>query len=186
MLSDSEKEKIVHCFKTLQAQVPYFKSRPTQRQMIAKVAQTFSAVSAEEAIKNPTERKQGEAIAVIEGPTGTGKSLAYLLPAVVMAKSKDKYLVVSSSTIALQEQLANKDIPLLSRQGNLEVTYAIAKGRSRYACNYRLYQHAGIPSQGQLEGIDELPVWERQPSLEEIQLLVKMADLFEARRLVGR
>lgn len=58
-------------------------------------------------------KREGESIAVIEGPTGVGKSLAYLLAGGIMAQTRGKRLIVSSATVALQEQLVDRDLPFL-------------------------------------------------------------------------
>ena len=83
----------------------------------------------------------GEHLAVQAG-TGTGKSLAYLVPAVAHAISRGSSVVVATATIALQRQLIDRDLPrltpalapLLGR----EPTYAILKGRRNYLCLHRL------------------------------------------------
>ena len=84
---------------------------------------------------------------VIEGSTGVGKSLAYLLPAALFAVSKGQRVVVSTNTINLQEQLVNKDIPalqsVLEESGVLEpgaLRVAQLKGRANYLCLRRWEQ----------------------------------------------
>ena len=76
----------------------------------------------------------------VEAPTGTGKTLAYLLGA-LSAKGDGQHIVVSTATIALQEQLIKKDIPLLQKILGTEIKWAIAKGRRRYVCHARVFQH---------------------------------------------
>lgn len=68
--------------------------------------------------------------ALIEAGTGVGKSLAYLTPAILSGKR----VVVSTDTIALQEQLVGKDLPFLQRSLGKPFTFAIAKGRSHFLC----------------------------------------------------
>ncbi len=80
--------------------------------MIAAVANAFSRTLAREEGGEPPKR-EGESIAVIEGPTGVGKSLAYLLAGGIMAQTRGKRLIVSSATVALQEQLVDRDLPFL-------------------------------------------------------------------------
>ncbi len=142
MLTENNKKTISDCLSNISQTLPGFQPRFGQRKMIAEVAKAFSRF--EEINKDADNPGQhGESILIIEGPTGTGKSLAYLLPAIVMAKSLGKKLVVSSATIALQEQLANKDIPFLAKHAGIKVSYSIAKGRGRYVCTQRLYQQLG-------------------------------------------
>lgn len=140
----SPKKLIEYSLARIAQQLPNFKQRPAQHEMIAAVADTFSrAPKISEDVLDERPLQNGESILVIEGPTGTGKSLAYLLPAVVMARALGKKLVVSSATVTLQEQLAHKDIPFLAQHAGLNISYAIAKGRGRYLCTYRLKQLAG-------------------------------------------
>lgn len=74
---------------------------------------------------------------VIEAGTGTGKSLAYLVPAALWALANDKKVVIATHTRALQAQLLQSDLPLLSRAG-VEVRAAVLEGRGNYLCKRRL------------------------------------------------
>jgi ATP-dependent DNA helicase DinG len=71
---------------------------------------------------------------VAEAPTGSGKSLAYLAPAVASGLK----VVIATSTIALQQQLVGKDLPALRRHGSVPFTFALLKGRSNYVCRAKL------------------------------------------------
>jgi DNA polymerase-3 subunit epsilon/ATP-dependent DNA helicase DinG len=75
---------------------------------------------------------------MIEAGTGIGKSLAYLTPALLWAVGNNDRVVISTNTINLQEQLLNKDIPLLRQTLNLDFSAAIMKGRANYLCPRRL------------------------------------------------
>jgi ATP-dependent DNA helicase DinG len=88
----------------------------------------------------------GGHVAVAAG-TGTGKSLAYLVPAV----SSHKRVVVATATKALQDQLANKDLPLIARGLGQPVKWAVLKGRSNYLCRQRLYELERLGEQQQLD-----------------------------------
>ena len=84
----------------------------------------------------------GEHVAVQAG-TGTGKSLAYLVPAIHHAVEKDTTVVVSTATIALQRQLVDRDLPRLAKAlkpllGRTP-TFAILKGRRNYLCLNKLH-----------------------------------------------
>ena len=85
--------------------------------------------------------RTGEPLAVPAG-TGTGKSLAYLVPAIRHAAQKDTTVVVSTATIALQRQLVDRDLPRLAKALKKplgrEPTFAILKGRRNYLCLHRL------------------------------------------------
>jgi ATP-dependent DNA helicase DinG len=71
---------------------------------------------------------------VVQAGTGTGKSLAYLVPAVLSGKK----VVVATATKALQDQLAEKDLPQVERGVGLTFSYAVLKGRSNYICRERV------------------------------------------------
>jgi len=72
--------------------------------------------------------------AVIEAGTGTGKSLAYLVPVALSAKPT----IVATATKALQDQLANKDLPFVAEHLDTPLEFAVLKGRSNYLCLQRL------------------------------------------------
>ena len=102
-----------------------FESRPEQEQMLNAVTRAIY---------------EGNHL-VVEGGTGVGKSMAYLLPAVLFAAQKGPRVVISTNTINLQEQLLNKDIPalleVLEGAGVIEtgaVRTALLKGKSNYLC----------------------------------------------------
>ena len=73
-------------------------------------------------------------IALIEAGTGTGKSIAYLIPALLWAVQTKERTVISTNTITLQEQLLHKDIPLLTKALNLDVHTVLVKGMHNYIC----------------------------------------------------
>ncbi len=81
---------------------------------------------------------------VVQAGTGTGKSLGYLVPAVLSGRR----VVVATATKALQDQLAEKDLPFLQRQLPRSFRWAVLKGRSNYVCRQRL---AEITTEAQLE-----------------------------------
>jgi len=75
---------------------------------------------------------------VAEAGTGTGKSLAYLVPSVLAAKEEGRKAVISTHTINLQEQLLYKDLPLVAKLLPVEFDAALLKGRQNYLCPRRL------------------------------------------------
>jgi ATP-dependent DNA helicase DinG len=75
-----------------------------------------------------------------EGPCGTGKSVAYLTPAVHHAATRGKKVVVATANIALQEQLVGKDLPLLAEILPDEFSFALLKGKNNFLCPDRLYE----------------------------------------------
>lgn len=97
-------------------QLPHFERRPQQLAMAAHVADAFH---------------EGHHLA-IEAGTGVGKTLAYLVPAVELATRTNSRVVVSTHTIALQEQLIAKDIPLVLSAFDTDIRAELVKGRRNY------------------------------------------------------
>lgn len=106
-----------------------FEARPPQQHMLVQVADAFN------------ENK----IAIIEAGTGTGKTLAYLLPAIEWSVRNRERAVVATGTINLQEQLINKDIPLLRATLPLKFRAELVKGRTNYACKRKLHEIQSQP-----------------------------------------
>ena len=185
MLTDLEKNAIRDHYQNIGKNLPGFRPRASQREMIAAIANAFSrTLTREEGEEAP--KREGESIAVIEGPTGVGKSLAYLLAGGIMAQTRGKRLIVSSATVALQEQLVDRDLPFLVEKSGLELTFALAKGRGRYLCPYKLYQLTQNNAQQNLLGFEAPKVlWDSKPKPEELNLLRDIADEFSARRFNG-
>jgi ATP-dependent DNA helicase DinG len=86
---------------------------------------------------------------VVEAGTGTGKTLAYLIPAICSGRR----VVISTATKSLQEQLYQKDIPFLQKHFAPNLKVAVMKGRSNFLCHARVHQMADQPM---LKGIDEI------------------------------
>ena len=82
-------------------------------------------------------------VACIEAPTGIGKSVGYLLPAILEARLKSKRIIISTDTKELQTQLINKDIPniLNSLCLNNKVSYGYIKGKNNYLCVEKLEEY---------------------------------------------
>src|SRR5574341_197309 len=102
--------------------LPGYEERPQQVRMIRAVGEALN---------------RGQHV-MIEAPTGVGKSLAYLTPAVHFALQNNDRVIVSTNTINLQEQLINKDIPLLQSALGVPFRAAVLKGRANYLCPRRL------------------------------------------------
>ncbi len=106
-----------------------YEHRPMQVEMLREVARAFN---------------EGRA-AAIEAGTGTGKSMAYLLPAIAWSLRNGERVVVATHTINLQEQLLEKDLPLLKRALDLEFDVALLKGRGNYLCRRKAEYVAAHP-----------------------------------------
>lgn len=184
MLTDLEKNAIRDHYRAIAENLPQFRPRSAQREMIAAIANAFSRTLSKEGENAP--KRQGESIVVIEGPTGVGKSLAYLLAGGIMAQVRDKQLIVSSATIALQEQLVERDLPFVVEKSGLALRFAIAKGRGRYLCPYKLYQLTQNNAQQSLMGFDTPQIlWDVKPKQSDLDLLHEMATVFAARTFNG-
>ena len=100
---------------------------------------------------------------IVEAGTGTGKTLAYLLPALRLARERQQRIIISTGTKNLQEQLFFKDVPFLeSILGPLKVCYM--KGRSNYLCRHKLYALRAAPLLNGLEEISQfhaISAWEK-------------------------
>lgn len=90
---------------------------------------------------------------IVEAGTGTGKTLAYLTPAIDFALARKTRVVISTGTKNLQEQLMDKDIPFLQKVLPKKFSAAYMKGRANYACIHRINSSEGQPLLG---GIDEI------------------------------
>jgi len=86
---------------------------------------------------------------IVEAGTGTGKTLAYLIPAILAGKR----VVVSTGTKNLQEQLFFKDLPFLQQHFDRELKVCYMKGRNNYACRQKIYDAERSPV---LEGLEEV------------------------------
>ena len=115
--------------------------------------------------ERPQQKKMAESIAkslesgqklCIEAPTGIGKTFAYLVPAIHWAISQKKPVIVTTQTIALQEQIMDRDLPELKARIQTPFSVALAKGRQNYVCLGRL-QNALHHQQEFLPSDDLLP-----------------------------
>lgn len=147
MLTDDEKKLMQDSLHALRVSLPGFSVRRPQLKMMAEVAHALASIGTDEV--SPMQNRR---IAVIEAGTGTGKTIGYLLPALVLARSRGRKLVVSSSTVALQEQLIAKDLPALQRHLPFAFRCALTKGRRRYVCPAKLI---GLAAQRTVVAVDE-------------------------------
>jgi len=102
--------------------LPGFQSRPAQLDMARSVLDAFNE----------------SRVLTMEAGTGTGKSFAYLVPALSWAHKTGERVVISTNTISLQEQLLHKDIPLIKKALGIELDVELVKGRSNYVCKRKL------------------------------------------------
>ncbi|WP_026841142.1 helicase C-terminal domain-containing protein [Citrifermentans bremense] len=110
--------------------LPGYEHRPEQTRMALNLSEAFN----------------DEKVAVVEAGTGTGKSLAYLLPAALWSVRNKERVVVSTNTINLQEQLIQKDIPFLQQHAQIKFRAVLVKGRGNYLCLRKLHVNAADAS----------------------------------------
>lgn len=143
--------------------------------LVAQVEEIFSSTGVFSKAKNFEYRAEQQQMAVavaralttrehllVEAGTGVGKSFAYLVPSILFAASRKKKAIICTHTINLQEQLVEKDLPLLKHVLPVEFTYTMLKGRQNYLCTRRLQkamaQADGLftsPEQAELQRIYE-------------------------------
>ncbi|MEO6798345.1 MAG: ATP-dependent DNA helicase DinG [Rhodanobacter sp.] len=167
MLSNTTKDAIRAAYARLKEGLPGFRARASQARMIAEVANAFGHPGG---------------VAVIEAPTGTGKSMAYLIAGVEVARVQKKKLLIATATVALQEQLVWRDIPLYLELNGIEAKVALAKGRGRYMCPRNLLMAANSIHDAQLglAGFEaDLLLWNKPPQARDKQALAKLRDAFD-------
>ena len=117
-----------------------YKTRPTQFQMVEFINNCFML------LEDESREFLGEHIVIVEAPTGTGKSLAYILSGLINAINLDKKFVISTATKTLQAQLFNQDLPFIKQKSGIQFNYGLAKGRSNYLCPYQLINNLSTDS----------------------------------------
>ena len=126
----------------------YFKNyeyRPQQVEMLRNIALSFN--------------QQNHLM--VEAGTGTGKSFAYLIPSAFWALQNEQRVVISTNTIALQDQLINKDIPDLCSALDIPLRAIVMKGRANYLCPRRLesFRYRGPQNKEEMRVLGKMIVW---------------------------
>ncbi|MBO5235675.1 MAG: ATP-dependent DNA helicase [Spirochaetaceae bacterium] len=107
----------------------YFEERPAQINLVKSICNTFN----------------NNGVGVFEAGTGVGKSFAYLIPSILWAYENKERVVISTGTINLQQQLAEKDIPIAIKITGKPVNFILLKGRQNYICLRRLQDQISEP-----------------------------------------
>ena len=107
----------------LAREIAQFRPRPQQREMACRIGDAIA----------------GNRVLVVEAGTGTGKTYAYLVPALLSGGK----VIVSTGTKTLQDQLFNRDLPRVRKALKVPVSIALLKGRANYVCFYHLARNAG-------------------------------------------
>jgi ATP-dependent DNA helicase DinG len=143
----------------LAASLPGFSPRPEQQQMAEAVA---AAIAGREHL-------------VVEAGTGTGKTFAYLLPALLSGLK----VIISTGTRHLQDQLYGKDLPVIRAAFNLPARVALLKGRANYLCWHRLETAAGDGrklNRRQLQELEQVRAWSGRTQAGDIAELGAVAE----------
>ena len=155
---------------------PGFRRRRSQNLLIAEIAKSCAG------------EHGAQKHLIAEAPTGTGKSLGYLLSAYPVAKATQRKVVIATATVALQEQLMAKEIPAVLAAMGVSDRPMLAKGRQRYVCDFRLFQApASNPDQTDL-GFDDPgddALWSTKPTADEARMVESMIAKRKARQWTG-
>ncbi len=141
-------KKFFQSYGPLAAAHPAYESRPGQLAM---------AEAVEDALLNNRRL-------IVEAGTGTGKTLAYLVPALLSGKR----VVVSTGTKALQEQLYFRDIPFLEKVLDRKLRVCYMKGRNNYACRQKIYDAENAPVLNGMEEVNQFQIiqdWEKETEI---------------------
>ena len=163
MLTDALKSQIRTVHQQLKSNLTNYQPRPGQNKMVAEIANTLAG-----------SYHNYDRTLLVEAGTGTGKSLAYLMAAIPFALKQKKTLVIATATVALQEQLVQKDLPFFQKHSGLQFEFCLVKGRQRYACIDKIRQ--------QLQQPDLLPLFQ---STAPATLLAKLLADWQQRHWLG-
>lgn len=169
MLPANIQNAIKHSYQNLSHQLDGFIPRRAQNYLVAEIAKTLSG----------TYHKSNRVI-VAEAGTGIGKSLAYLMASVPFAQFGEKKIIISTATVALQEQLINKDMPLYRRLIETPFSFLLAKGRQRYCCAEKLMLASGLQQDGQ-----QMAMFESKPKQQDVKLLENLYEAFSNQKWDG-
>ncbi len=141
MLDQTLKDEIQRAYRQILAERD-LRPRYGQRLMVASIANALAGL--EKGDNNEQDNGGAEPasapVCVVEAGTGTGKTLAYLLATLPIARHFNKKVVLATATIALQEQVIQRDLPDILAHSGMDFSSALAKGRGRYVCLARLDQ----------------------------------------------
>ena len=121
---------------------PGYEDRPGQRHFAADVARTF----------------ENGGVLLAEAPTGIGKSVGYLLPALLAVAESDRRVIVATCTKSLQDQLFERDLPMLLEALELSIPCARLKGKQNYVCPHALESTDSANDEARAI-LDELRTW---------------------------
>ncbi|EGU36567.1 ATP-dependent DNA helicase DinG [Vibrio sp. N418] len=161
MSNSKIQQSIRKSYQNLQAQLDNFVPRRAQNYLVAEITKTLCG-----------EYHKSNRMIVAEAGTGIGKSLAYLMATIPVAVQSNRKVVISTATVALQEQLIDKDLPLFRRITDREFSFQLAKGRQRYCCAEKLATACGADG-------GQLAMFESKPKKKDIELLERLHKAFQ-------
>ena len=173
MLSPELKQQIRSSFDGAKTQLNNFSNRSSQNKMIAEISKTLMG-----------EYPNSNPIICVEAPTGTGKTMAYLVSCLPIAKALKKKLIIASANVALQEQILNKDIVEASKYASVDFEFALAKGRSRYVCIRNLINLTEENSNS-TELFEDALLWDEKPTKNDLDILSEMAESYSSKSWSG-
>ncbi len=156
MLTTKIQQSIRNSYQNLQNQLDNFVPRRAQNYLVAEIAKTLCG-----------SYHKSTRMLVAEAGTGIGKSLSYLMATIPVAVTNNRKIVISTATVALQEQLVHKDLPLYRRLTDQKFTFILAKGRQRYCCTEKLAAASGTDG-GQMAMFESKPA---EKDIEQLHLL---------------
>ena len=173
MLSPELKQQIRSSFDGAKTQLNNFSNRSSQNKMIAEISKTLMG-----------EYPNSNPIICVEAPTGTGKTMAYLVSCLPIAKALKKKLIIASANVALQEQILNKDIVEATKYASVDFEFALAKGRSRYVCIRNLINLTEENSNSR-ELFEDALLWDEKPTKNDLDILSEMAESYSSKSWSG-
>ncbi|ENY8012365.1 ATP-dependent DNA helicase DinG [Vibrio fluvialis] len=164
MLTTKIQQSIRNSYQNLQNQLDNFVPRRAQNYLVAEIAKTLCG-----------SYHKSTRMLVAEAGTGIGKSLSYLMATIPVAVTNNRKIVISTATVALQEQLVHKDLPLYRRITDQKFTFILAKGRQRYCCTEKLAAASGTDG-------GQMAMFESKPAEKDIeQLLLLYTELSQGK-----
>ena len=173
MLTPKLKQQIRSSFDGAKNQLSNYSNRSSQNKMIAEISKTLMG-----------EYPDSNRIICVEAPTGTGKTLAYLVSCLPIAKALKKKLIIASANVALQEQILNKDIVEATKYSSVDFEFALAKGRSRYVCIRNLI-NLTEDNTNSTELFEDALLWDEKPTKTDLNSLSEMAENYSSKSWTG-
>ncbi|WP_163934171.1 ATP-dependent DNA helicase DinG [Paraferrimonas sp. SM1919] len=168
MLDEKVKTEIRTLYQAIAKNLPNFRSRREQNYMVAQISKTLAG-----------EYDRQRRLITIEAATGIGKSFAYLLGTIPLALNQGKTVCISTATVALQEQLVNKDLPLVQEYCEKDFKYGLVKGRQRYVCLSKLEMMLG-----EQDGM-QAALWQSKPDSAQVEQLQQLYKDYKSQQWDG-